>query len=382
MDNQTEDRGGGPLRLVLNRRIVLGGLAAMAPAGAALAKGKTMVKGMASHTLRTARQTTAYIELGPEKGPLMIFLHGWPEINLVWRAQMEAFAAQGWRCVAPDMRGYGGSSAPADPKAYAMSEIVTDMLELHDHLGGKPAVWIGHDLGSPVCGALAAHHPSRCRGVVFVSVPYYPKAFALPVLVSLVDRNLYPADKYPNGQWDYYAFYQTNFETTVSDFDADIPATLASVFRRGGPSIVGKVSPTAMVTANDGRYGAAHRAPPTQPDPTLWPDPDFAVLVAAYRVHGFRPVNAWYLNDAENMAYAAAAPDGGRLNMPVLFINGDWDPICDITRNAQGEPMKAACPDFSMTNVEAGHWVPLERKPETIEAIGSWLKAKALQPVA
>ena len=49
----------------------------------------------------------------------MIFLHGWPEIGVMWRAQMQAFAAEGWRCVAPDMRGYGGSSAPEAPEAYA-----------------------------------------------------------------------------------------------------------------------------------------------------------------------------------------------------------------------------------------------------------------------
>ena len=42
----------------------------------------------------------------------MIFVHGWPEIGLMWRAHVEAFASEGWHCVAPDMRGYGGSSAP------------------------------------------------------------------------------------------------------------------------------------------------------------------------------------------------------------------------------------------------------------------------------
>jgi pimeloyl-ACP methyl ester carboxylesterase len=50
----------------------------------------------------------------------MIFLHGWPQIGLVWRAQVEAFASEGWHCIAPDMRGYGGSSAPSAPEAYAL----------------------------------------------------------------------------------------------------------------------------------------------------------------------------------------------------------------------------------------------------------------------
>ena len=87
-------------------------------------------------TFGTSCHTTRYLESGPADGPLMIFLHGWPELSLVWRAQMAAFAADGWRCVAPDMRGYGGSSAPAATDAYANEQVVRDMAELHDHLGG------------------------------------------------------------------------------------------------------------------------------------------------------------------------------------------------------------------------------------------------------
>ncbi len=70
----------------------------------------------------------------------MIFLHGWPESSLVWRAQIEAFATEGRHCIAPDMRGYGGSSAPSVPEAYALREVVDDMVELHDHFGASPAM--------------------------------------------------------------------------------------------------------------------------------------------------------------------------------------------------------------------------------------------------
>jgi pimeloyl-ACP methyl ester carboxylesterase len=101
-------------------------------------------------------------------------------------------------------------------------------------------------------------------------------------------------------------------------------------------------------------------------------------LAEAFRVHGFRPVNAWYLNDTSNIAYARAASDGGRLRQPVLFINGDWDAICDISRSRLGEPMHSTCHDLCVTNVPAGHWLPLERKTESIQAIHSWLKAKGL----
>jgi len=59
--------------------------------------------------------------------------------------------------------------------------------------------------------------------------PLLPEGFALPSLLPLIDRDVYPADTCPNGQWDYYHFYLTNFEQTVSDADADVHATLASL---------------------------------------------------------------------------------------------------------------------------------------------------------
>ncbi|HEY0793077.1 MAG TPA: alpha/beta fold hydrolase [Chthoniobacterales bacterium] len=82
---------------------------------------------LTGRTFSSPRDTTRYWEAGPLDGPLMIFLHGWPEIGLIWRAHLEAFASEGWRCVAPDMRGYGGSSAPADSEGYALKEIIVDM---------------------------------------------------------------------------------------------------------------------------------------------------------------------------------------------------------------------------------------------------------------
>ena len=306
-------------------------------------------------TFSSPRHKTHYYEAGATDGPLMFFLHGWPEIGLVWRAQMEAFASEGWHCIAPDMRGYGGSSAPSASEAYSLKEIVDDMVELQDHLGAGSAIWVGHDLGSPVVGALAAHHAKRSRGVVFLSVPYAPQGFALPSLLPLIDRNLYPADQYPDGQWDYYRFYLTHFEQTVTDFNADIPASLAAIYRSGNPESVGKVYRSAIITRNGGWFSAEQHAPAVKPDPALWPSADFEALVGAFRATGFRPGNSWYLNDEANIAYAHAAPDGGRLRQPVLFINGDFDGLCDITHNRFGEPMRSACQDLTEANLPSGH---------------------------
>ena len=333
---------------------------------------------LVSRTFGTPRQTTHYLEKGPADGPLMIFLHGWPSIAVMWRAQMDAFAADGWHCVAPDLRGFGGSSVPAANDAYTIREVVTDMAELHDHLGGRPAIWVGHDWGCVVVGELVAHQPERSRGVVLTSLAYQPDGHALRTVIPLVDRTIYPADRYPDGQWDYYRYYTKNFDAAVADLDADKAASLASIFRSGDPAAVGTIAPHAVVTRNGGRFGAAHRAPPAQPDPAVWPAADFDMLVQAFELHGFRPSCAWYLNDDANVAYAREAPNGGRLSLPVLFVNGDFDQVCTIIGNRQGDPMRAACPDLTVTSLPAGHWLPLERKAEHIDVIRTWLQSKKL----
>lgn len=322
--------------------------------------------------------TTHYLECGPHAGPLMIFLHGWPGLSLMWRAQMHVFSEDGWHCIAPDLRGYGRSATPETREAYAIEQIVSDMTALHDHLGGQSAVWVGHDWGSVVAGQLAAHESWRVRGIVLTSLAYFPDANALPTLVPLVDRHIYPVNEYPDGQWDYYRYYTTHFDQAVADLDAHKEASLASIYRSGSPDSVSRVSPNALVTRNGGRFGSAHCAPPVKPDPALWPQADFDTLVNSFRMTGFRPACSWYLNDSANITYARRAPGGGHLSQPVLFINGDWDQICTIEGNLQGEPMRSACSDLTVVSLPAGHWLPLERKMEHIEIIRLWLGKKVL----
>jgi pimeloyl-ACP methyl ester carboxylesterase len=331
---------------------------------------------MRPRILRTARHRTSYVEAGPSEGPLMVFLHGWPERGLLWRAQLDHFAALGLRCVAPDMRGYGGSSVPARTDAYALREIVADMAELHDALGGEPAVWVGHDWGSPVAWSLAAQEAGRCRAVVSLCVPYVTEGFALPNLIPLVDRELYPVDRFPDGQWSYWRFYRERFDVATRDFEADVAATVALLYRAGTPRAVGRPARSAGVVANGGWFGPAHRAPLVPRDGTLLTAEEFDLVVAGLTENGFRGPGAWYLNDEANIAYAAQAPDGGRLGMPVLFLHAAWDAICDTVHSRLAEPMRASCADLTEVVVQAGHELMLERPAEVNAAIEEWLTAR------
>ena len=102
------------------------------------------------HTTRSERHTTFYLACGEPDATPIIFVHGWPELSISWRHQLPVFAALGFRCIAPDMRGYGRSSIYARHQDYALQHSVHDMLDLLSALGTDKAVWVGHDWGSPV----------------------------------------------------------------------------------------------------------------------------------------------------------------------------------------------------------------------------------------
>ncbi|XP_047051364.1 epoxide hydrolase A-like [Lolium rigidum] len=104
--------------------------------------------------------------------------HGLPELWLSWRHQMAALAARGFRALAPDLRGYGDSSAPTDPAAYTVLHLVGDAVALLDHLAAALAqvFVVGHDWGAQVAWHLCLLRPDRVRAVVGLGVPYFPRA--------------------------------------------------------------------------------------------------------------------------------------------------------------------------------------------------------------
>src|SRR5258708_13832348 len=104
-------------------------------------------------TLKTAKANNIqmrYAEIG--SGPLVLFCHGWPEIWYSWRHQLTAVSAAGFRFVAPDMRGYGGTEAPEPIDQYTLHHLVGDMAELvkapTEKEGGEPQATIA----APACG--------------------------------------------------------------------------------------------------------------------------------------------------------------------------------------------------------------------------------------
>jgi pimeloyl-ACP methyl ester carboxylesterase len=326
------------------------------------------------HTVKTARHTTGYLACGAEGGPLLVFCHGWPELSLSWRHQLPAMAALGFRCIAPDMRGYGRSSTYARHEDFAQEPIVEDMLELLDSLGRDKAVWIGHDWGSSVVWNIASHHPEKTAAVASLCVPYIAQGFTIENRLPLVDRSIYPADTYPAGQWDYHLFYEEHFDKARADFEANIRNVVKALFRKGDPARVGKPSPTATVRKAGGWFGGG-ACPDVPRDADIISEQDLDAYTAALERNGFFGPNSWYMNHKVNGQYAKRSKTS-KLSMPALFLHAAYDTACETVHSKLAEPMRRDCAQLTEVVVNSGHWMAQEQPAAVNAALTKWLAAK------
>jgi pimeloyl-ACP methyl ester carboxylesterase len=326
------------------------------------------------HTTKTARHTTFYLASGPENGPLIIFLHGWPELSVSWRHQLPALASLGFRAVAPDMRGYGRSRVYSRHEDYAQEHIVRDILELLQSLGREKAVWVGHDWGSPVAWNLASHHPEHTEAVANLCVPYYTIDRGLEHTLTLVDRQLYPADEFPYGQWDYMRYYEESFAEAIAPMDADVEKFLKIAFRKGNPEGEGQRAITSNARRGHGMLGGP--LPDLPRDPDVVSVEDLGVYVSALQRNGFFGPSSWYMNHAANAAYGKTAKNDGYLDMPALFLNARYDYVCEATHSRLAEPMRNYCRNLTEVTIRSGHWMAQERPLEVNAELVKWLAMK------
>lgn len=108
---------------------------------------------------------------GPADGPTVLLLHGFPEFSGAWEPVMALLAAQGYRAIAPDQRGYNTSDKPASIEDYHLDRLVGDVDALIDTLGG-PVVLVGHDWGGGAAWAVAADHPEQVSGLLIMNAPH------------------------------------------------------------------------------------------------------------------------------------------------------------------------------------------------------------------
>lgn len=115
-----------------------------------------------------------YAALG--KGPLIVFVHGFPDFWYTWRHQMQALCDR-FRCVAIDTRGYNLSDKPKGVEHYKLSILGDDVLSVIRHFGCERAIVCGHDYGGSTAWRLALRHPDRVERLMILNLPH-PKGFS------------------------------------------------------------------------------------------------------------------------------------------------------------------------------------------------------------
>ena len=112
------------------------------------------------------------VDAGPADGPVVILLHGFPQTNTSWDAVIPKLTAQGYRCLAPNQRGYSPGARPTRRRDYRMSELVADVRVLIDSSGAQRVHLVGHDFGALVTWFAAAQMPDRLATVTALSTPH------------------------------------------------------------------------------------------------------------------------------------------------------------------------------------------------------------------
>ena len=244
------------------------------------------------------------------QGPLVLLAHGFPELSHSWCHQVAALAAAGFRVAAPDMRGYGGTTAPADIEQYTLLHLVGDMVDLVRVLGESQAVIVGHDWGAAVAWNSALLRPDLFRAVVGMSVPYAPPG-KVDLISSLESAGIH----------DFYMQYFQPPGVAEAELERDPAASIRRIHFSGSGD-----GPRRSVAGRLGRGGYLDQTV----EPAVLPDwlsaDDVAVYAAAYAASGFRGGLNWYRTVA-SMGQGQLKSAWSRLSKPSRAESGERSKI-------------------------------------------------------
>jgi pimeloyl-ACP methyl ester carboxylesterase len=309
--------------------------------------------------------TLHYAAAGDPDAPLVVLLHGFPECWYSWRHQLPALAAAGYRAVAPDQRGYGRSDAPAAVEAYALPDLVGDVVSLTRALGASRFAMVGHDWGAPVAWLTALLRPDLVRGVVGLSVaPPVPRQGDTPPLAVM--DTLFHGRFY----WNYF----NRPGVADAEFAADPAHTFrAFLYGASGDNPRNDPQPPQPLLQSDGSFLGS--LDDTKRIPSWVTEDDIAVFAAEYARNGFTGGLNWYRNIDRNWELSAAW-DRLPLRVPGLYVYGDRDlvgsfPGMDGVIDALPQMYPTLRPTLTLPG--CGHWTQQERPTEVNEALLAFL---------
>jgi pimeloyl-ACP methyl ester carboxylesterase len=295
------------------------------------------------------------------QGPLVIFLHGFPESWYSWRHQLPVIAKAGFHAVAPDLRGYGKSDKPANVEDYDIHHLTADVTGLIDALGEKTAIVVGHDWGSLVAWNAVLLHPDRFTGLVAMSVPYGGRGNVSPLETM----------KKAYGDDFYYILYFQEPGVAEAEFDKNPRAILSRLY-------LSPDSPREPAEITDRKRAAGGWIPRMGAPkglPSWLTQAELDYYVTEFTESGFRGGINFYRNFHRNWETTPELTDR-KISQPTTFISGQRDVVIrGATAEQLTTTMSRVVTDFRGVTLvpEAGHWVQQEKPAETNAAILAFL---------
>ncbi|OXC76038.1 alpha/beta fold hydrolase [Caballeronia sordidicola] len=306
-------------------------------------------EGIKQYDIETNGITLHVTEQG--EGPAVLFCHGFPDTAYTWRRQMKVIASAGYRAIAPDMRGYGESSAPLDASLYTPLHTTGDLIGLLDALEIPRAILVGHDWGATHAWNAALMRPDRFAAVFCLSVPFVPRSD-----VSVFDRM-----RKAGLQDKFYMFEQIRA-------DADEIWANAAVTIPGMLYWASGTAPAGQQWSPMDPARSLYRAAPG-PVPS-WAPPDYvAHNIAQFQRTGFHGGLNYYR--AAEPYFALSAPwKGAKIVQPSFFIWGKADGLKELYPLSLND-LRAGLPGLvgglELDNV--GHWVQHEAAAEVSDQL-------------
>lgn len=261
---------------------------------------------------------------GLDDGVPVLMLHGWPDSARLWRRQVRPLVDAGFRVLAPDQRGFGGSSQPSEIESYSMTRLIGDAIAVLDAAGVERAHLVAHDWGAALGWIMAAHRPDRVASLTALSVGHpgafleaglHQRARSWYMLLFLFERH---AEKWlSDDDWTRFRQFMGGHSETehwISDLSRPGALTASLNWYRANMPIESYLLDTT-------------NTPPVEVDVMgIWSDGDFALL-------------------EEQMTNSAR------------YVNGEW-------RYERVE--------------DASHWIPLDRPGWLAGVLIDWLESRSL----
>lgn len=282
------------------------------------------------------------------KGPLVLLIHGFPELWSSWKHQITHLSEHGYRVVAPDMRGYGDSDCPRDPASYTVFHLVGDLIGLLDELGEKQAFVVGHDWGAQVAWYLCLFRPDRVKALVNLGVPYRPNS---PMKPTEFFTKMF-------GDGFYISQFQEPGRTEKSFSQYNCLTILKKLLLIDGPDLLAAPPGVEIVDFLD--------TPSSLP---AWITEDELQLRASkFEKSGFTGALNYYR--AMDINWELLGPwQGAKIKVPTKFIVGNKDvgfQSFGTKDYIEGEECKSHVPNMEVVIVDGGHHYIQEEKAELV----------------